>query len=103
MKKFLINLELHLKKEKEKARALKKTRWWRRKIERGICYYCGRKVSPQELTMDHRIPLSKGGFSTKENIVPSCKECNNQKKALAPWEWEKYLERLKRRNFECAE
>jgi 5-methylcytosine-specific restriction endonuclease McrA len=88
-------LEEHIRREKVRARALKKTRWWRRKVERGICYYCGRRVSPEELTMDHRIPLSKGGLSTKENIVPACKDCNIKKKSLSPWEWNEYMLRLK--------
>lgn len=96
-------LEEHIRKERDKAKALKKTRWWRRKLERGICYYCGRKVSSGELTMDHRVPLSRGGFSTKENIVPACKECNTKKKYLSPWEWDDYMQRLKESRGECVE
>ncbi|MFN3505261.1 MAG: HNH endonuclease [Caldimicrobium sp.] len=96
MRKEEITLLEHIKRERAKARALKKTRWWRKKLERGICYYCGRKVSPEELTMDHRIPLSRGGASTRENIVPACRDCNAKKKYLSPWEWEEYLMRLKR-------
>jgi 5-methylcytosine-specific restriction protein A len=34
--------------------------------------------------MDHVIPVSKGGKSTKGNIVPSCKECNNKKMYKTP-------------------
>jgi 5-methylcytosine-specific restriction endonuclease McrA len=37
--------------------------------------------------MDHLIPLSRGGYSTKENLVPCCKECNNRKKYLLPAEF----------------
>jgi len=90
-----ISLEEFIKRERIKARKLKNTRWWRRKIERGICYYCGKKVPPSELTMDHKIPLSRGGTSDRSNIVPCCKECNNKKKYLLPWEWEEYVKRLK--------
>jgi 5-methylcytosine-specific restriction endonuclease McrA len=42
------------------------------------CYYCGR--SDVKLTMDHIIPLSKGGVHTPYNIVPSCQSCNSKKK-----------------------
>jgi len=94
-KREIFSLEEFIKREKAKARKLKNTRWWRRKVERGICYYCGRKVPPEELTMDHRIPLSRGGTSDKSNIVPACKECNAKKKYLLPWEWEEYLKKLK--------
>ncbi|MEJ5299560.1 MAG: HNH endonuclease [Thermodesulforhabdaceae bacterium] len=80
-----------IKKEKEKARALRKTRWWQRKISKGHCYYCGAAVPPNELTMDHIVPLVRGGRSTKSNIVPACKSCNNKKKYWLPCEWEDYL------------
>jgi len=81
--------------ERAKARRLKDTRWWRRKLEAGVCYYCGKRVPKEELTMDHKIPLALGGSSTRENIVPACRECNAKKKSLPPWEWEEYLKRLK--------
>ncbi len=89
-----------IKVEKEKARRLKKTRWWRRKCAQGRCYYCGRKVNPSELTMDHLVPLSRGGRSVRENLVPACKECNAKKKYLLPWEWEEYLAKLKNSRLE---
>lgn len=38
--------------------------------------------------MDHLIPLVRGGKSTKNNLVPACKECNMKKKYALPWEWE---------------
>ncbi|MCA9484169.1 MAG: HNH endonuclease [Nitrospina sp.] len=34
--------------------------------------------------MDHVVPLSRGGRSTKGNIVPACKECNTKKKHATP-------------------
>ena len=71
-------------KEKLKARALRKSQWWKNKIAKGICYYCKERFSPKELTMDHIVPLSRGGRSTKNNIVPCCKSCNNKKKNLTP-------------------
>ena len=77
----------HVQREKEKAKKLRDSGWWNRKRSDGICYYCRRKFKPNELTMDHLIPLSRGGSSTKENIVPCCKECNNRKKYLMPAEF----------------
>lgn len=44
--------------------------------------------------MDHIVPIIRGGKSTKGNVVPSCKECNNQKKHMLPLEWEEYLQRM---------
>lgn len=77
----------HVQREKEKAKKLRDSGWWNRKRADGICFYCRRKFKPTELTMDHLIPLSRGGSSTKENIVPCCKECNNRKKYLMPAEF----------------
>lgn len=77
----------HVQREKEKAKKLRDSGWWNRKRADGICYYCRCKFKPNELTMDHLIPLSRGGSSTKENIVPCCKECNNRKKYLMPAEF----------------
>ena len=70
--------------ERAKARELRRTNWWQALVQKGICHYCGRKFPPSELTMDHVVPLSRGGRSTKGNIVPCCKECNNGKKYTMP-------------------
>lgn len=71
----------HISQERTKARALKKTRWWLDKKNAGICFYCEEKCENEELTMDHKIPVSRGGKSTKSNIVIACKTCNTNKKA----------------------
>lgn len=83
-----------IKAERTKARELRKTRWWQQKTAAGTCYYCGRKVGFKNLTMDHIIPLARGGRSTKNNLVPCCKECNTKKKSSLPVEWEEYLQSL---------
>jgi len=86
--------EEEIKREKSKARELRKSQWWKRKCAEGICYFCKRKVPTKELTMEHIVPIIRGGKSTKGNVVPACKECNNKKKYLLPIEWEEYLSRL---------
>ena len=80
-----------LRTERAKARVLRRSRWWQRRTASGLCHYCGEKVPHRELTMDHLVPLSRGGRSTKENLVPSCKDCNNRKRTMLPLEWEAYL------------
>lgn len=81
-----------LRREKAKARDLRRTRWWQQKLAAGICHYCQRQVPREELTMDHLLPLARGGRSTKNNLVPCCKDCNNRKKSMLPLEWEEYLQ-----------
>lgn len=86
--------EATIRRERAKARELRKTRWWQQKTASGTCYYCARVVAHRDLTMDHLVPLTRGGRSTKDNLVPCCKDCNNKKKSLLPIEWEHYLEGL---------
>jgi 5-methylcytosine-specific restriction endonuclease McrA len=77
---------VHMAREREKARALRKTAWWQRRVQKGLCAYCGNSVGPKALTMDHVVPVSRGGRSVRGNVVASCKECNNRKKLLTPAE-----------------
>jgi len=84
-----------LKKEKRKARELRASQWWKRRCAKGKCHYCGRPTPAGELTMDHVVPMARGGRTTKGNVVPCCKTCNNKKKNLLPMEWEGYLENMR--------
>jgi 5-methylcytosine-specific restriction enzyme A len=90
--------EEEIRREKNKARSLRNTHWWKNKIQKGICHYCHGQVGREQLTMDHVVPLSRGGKSKKGNIVPACKECNNKKKYLLPIEWEEYLQTLEKQS-----
>jgi 5-methylcytosine-specific restriction protein A len=76
----------HIAREKLKAKALRQSQWWRNKIATGICAYCQGTFAAAELTMDHIVPLSRGGRSTKGNVVPCCKACNSQKQYWTPAE-----------------
>ncbi len=31
--------------------------------------------------MDHKVPIARGGRSTKSNVVVCCKNCNSEKQA----------------------
>jgi 5-methylcytosine-specific restriction endonuclease McrA len=74
--------------ERAKARELRQSQWWKRRRSAGLCHYCGQTCPPRELTMDHLVPLIRGGRSTKGNLVPACKDCNNKKKHQLAFEWE---------------
>ena len=90
--------DAEIRAERGKARDLRKTRWWQQKTAPGLCHYCGEKISFKDITMDHLVPLARGGRSTKDNLVPCCKDCNNLKKSMLPLEWEDYLERASKEN-----
>jgi len=89
--------EAHVRREKSKARELRRSQWWKRRCSMGECHYCGAEVAPRELTMDHIVPLARGGKTTKSNVVPCCKKCNSKKKYLLPLEWEEYLAALEKK------
>ena len=86
--------EEQLRRERNKARELRNSQWWKNRIAEGRCHYCGREVAPRELTLDHVVPLVRGGRSTRGNCVPACKECNSRKQHLLPIEWEEYMKSL---------
>ncbi|MDV2995377.1 MAG: hypothetical protein N4J56_005031 [Chroococcidiopsis sp. SAG 2025] len=45
------------------------------------CQYCGNN---KRLTIDHVIPLSKGGLHTWNNVVAACEQCNQYKSDRTP-------------------
>lgn len=86
---FLVSVsEEEIRRERRKARELRATEWWKRKRAKGICHHCGKQFLPKELTMDHLVPIIRGGKSTKGNLVPSCKKCNSERKHSLPFETE---------------
>lgn len=65
--------------------SLQKTRGNGKRINRleiyhrdgGICHLCHRKVSPKHFSLDHLIPLSKGGLHIPSNVALAHTKCNN--------------------------
>ncbi len=83
---FLNGDTAHITRERKKAQELKASQWWKNILGKGLCHYCGKKFSPKQLTMDHIVPVARGGTSTKGNVVPACQKCNAQKKLSTPVE-----------------
>lgn len=50
------------------------------------CQYCGRIEPEERLTLDHVIPLSRGGKDHWTNVVVACRMCNNRKGSFTPEE-----------------
>lgn len=50
------------------------------------CQYCHSKLPSHSLTLDHVVPRSRAGESTWENLVASCRPCNNRKGNRTPQE-----------------
>ena len=58
-----------------------------------VCYLCGIELklgdfdsSPDSPTLDHVIPLARGGSHTPDNLRPCCFACNSKKSAALPEE-----------------
>jgi 5-methylcytosine-specific restriction endonuclease McrA len=87
-----------LKRERARARELRASQWWKRRIADGVCYYCRRQVGIRALSMDHLVPLGRGGRSVRGNVVPACKACNSRKQSMLPVEWTDYVRALGERD-----
>ena len=97
------------------ASQIRRARKKKAKVDKGIsklslrkrlgdyCYYCkiemdftpasGRVFKDSHATIEHLIPLSKGGSHTWENCVLACQACNKRKHAKSEDEWLKVLEK----------
>jgi len=62
----------------------------------GYCYYCGKKIDWSNYgahgekgawTVDHMLPVSRGGTDHMNNLVPACIPCNSSKGDLRPREF----------------
>lgn len=55
------------------------------------CAYCGCKLGyakgDKHPTLDHVIPVSRGGKHSASNVAPACLHCNCSKNAKTPEEW----------------
>ena len=89
----------HQRKRRNKKRRLRLKSCQKRPLRRSLmaaqeykCYYCacyvheppaGHSVSyqhPQMATLDHIVPVSKGGTNQPRNFVVACYECNAKRR-----------------------
>lgn len=57
----------------------------------GRCVLCGRKISIEEMTLDHIIPLAMNGADNVNNLTAACFACNQFKGSILP---EDFQERI---------
>jgi 5-methylcytosine-specific restriction endonuclease McrA len=67
------------------------------KRDRFTCQYCGAQPGPEELTIDHVAPRSRGGVSSWENCALACVACNKRKADRTPAEAGMTLRRAPRK------
>jgi hypothetical protein len=54
------------------------------KRDRSVCQYCNKKLSANQITIDHVVPRSQGGVTSFINCVVACQLCNSKKDNRTP-------------------
>jgi hypothetical protein len=67
-----------------KRRRRIKSRWFS-KIKILPCVYCEETLTPETVTIDHILPVSKGGTNDLSNLQPTCEPCNRAKGNNEGW------------------
>lgn len=50
--------------------------------QNGRCKYCKDRLTGDNITADHRVPVSAGGLTVAENIQAACRRCNQLKGSI---------------------
>jgi len=59
--------------------------WWK-------CHYCGGAFIREDMVIDHKIPLSKGGSNLKGNLTHACDSCDHEK---GTGDYQKFMDKKK--------
>lgn len=53
------------------------------------CFWCALPLGSRRsvITIEHIIPMSRGGLTTPENVALACASCNQAKGSMTPLEW----------------
>lgn len=63
-------------------------------MQDGKCAYCGQHRNIKYMTVDHIIPLSKGGTESLKNLQCTCKKCNGLKEDMLPHEFTLFIRKI---------
>ena len=57
-----------------------------------ICAYCKQQIARSKRSIDHVIPLCRGGAHSLDNLVMACISCNSSKRNKTGEEFKKWIE-----------
>ena len=82
-------LQRHARKARERNCVITLTRKEARSILLSAthCAYCARDLASLKRTLDHVVPLARGGAHSAENLAVACFSCNSAKQDRTPEEW----------------
>lgn len=63
------------------------------------CPYCKEVIQLKDISLDHVIPLSRGGKAHMSNLQPTCFKCNRTKGALTGTEFSELLNFLSKKEY----
>lgn len=87
----------HIRRAKIKGTAVRATAREIRDLRENAthCHYCQSFFDGVLIkTIDHVLPISRGGDHSMANLVVACKPCNSQKQAATPEEWAARREKI---------
>lgn len=84
----------HSKIKVNRRKFSQKTRMGLYKKSNGRCAICGKKLSIEEMTVDHIKPVAAGGNNDMENLQCCCKTCNFIKGNLLQGEFYSAMSRI---------
>lgn len=58
------------------------------------CFYCKKHLTVKDATVDHKIPLGRGGKTEIDNLVPTCEKCNNFKGHMTDVEYNQFTNKM---------
>jgi len=64
--------------------------------ERGLCFYCLRRITRAAQCLDHVVPRVESGRNSYRNLVSCCQECNSHKRESAAGDFLRWLYRERR-------
>lgn len=53
------------------------------------CVFCEMQLNFEQATVEHIVPINKGGPNVLENLTISCRMCNNNRNSTPFDEWKK--------------
>ena len=94
LEKFALKEKIRRAKKRSNGGNFGKTDWV--KLLRRFNYLCAYCKLNKATTIDHVIPISKGGTNFIGNILPACVSCNSSKQQMLLIEWRVYRDRSNR-------
>lgn len=77
-KAIVIPIEIDEKKEKDFYN-VKENRYKIFERDGYKCHYCSKVLTKYSATLDHILPVSKGGDNAYDNLITACLHCNSQR------------------------